>query len=218
MRCDHWLWVLALLCGCRTEPVPRQGARSAESAWSVAAPPARTREPSAAASSTAGVRQVAELFGISLATATQSSMRRALAEKGAALTGSSGGFDTYDSQRLLEGSKELELGYTPDGSLARAKYTFPSFMDTAQVARVAALVKQKYGSPAEAEGDVDLGEVSFRWLLDDGVLVAVRRGWPSTTTVLEYLHPVNAARLEEELSRQRAAQRRDSFRRQADAL
>jgi hypothetical protein len=171
-----------------------------------------------AAVSNAGVRQVTELFGISIATATRTDVRRALASKGATLKSSQGSFDVYNSQKLLDESTELELGYVSAGHFARAKYTLRSFLDTAQVARVAGLVKQKYGAPTESEGDVNLGRVSFRWLLDDGVLIVVRRGWPDTTTFLEYLHPTHAPQLEAELAKGRAAESAEAFRRQADAL
>jgi hypothetical protein len=217
MRFDHWILVLGFVCGCRDKSVATQSMVAAVPAPSVPVAREPAPAPMAKAASKAEARPT-EFLGIAIARATRADLRRALTEKGAALKSSQGSFDVYDSRRLLDESKELELGYTSDGHFARAKYTFPSFMDSPQVGRVASLVKQKYGAPGESSGDVALGHVSFRWLLEDGVLVIVHRGWPKTTTFLEYIHPVHAPRLEEELSQGRAREHRDAFRRQADAL
>lgn len=70
---------------------------------------------------------------------------------------------------------------------AVAEYTFSSLMDDDQVAKIIALVQSKYGAPSSMLGNAGLGPVTALWNLPDGMQIKVSRGWPDTTTFLDYI-------------------------------
>jgi TPR repeat protein len=143
------------------------------------------------------------LFGVPIRCATRGRLRQAVAHAGATPVREDGGFfyDLYKSGALLEGSSELQLGYTEaDAEFARAVYVFPSHVDAQQIVRVAEMVGIKYGKFQRRTGNVGLGPAAFEWRLKDGITLRVSRDWPDTTTYLEYLHPDRFAALKKELA------------------
>src|SRR5689334_10757536 len=122
-------------------------------------------------------------------------MRKAAAAAGGRATRENDRYwaDLYDSSRLLDGSRELSLVYTDAGDFAAARYVFNSSLNVGQFTQVAELVASKYGAPNEKQGNPALGEVNYVWHLADGIVLSVSRGWPDTTTYLEYRYPENYA-------------------------
>lgn len=161
-----------------------------------------------------------ELFGVKLACATRAQLRGALARSGAPVEREDDAewFDAYDSSRLLAGSRRLELGYTEDDRLGKATYTFPSEDDREQVLRIADLVARKYGAARQRVGSATSGTVRFEWQTRDGVRIVVRRGWPDTTTSLEYQVPRYAAQIDRALRAERAVEQRQDFDPQSNAF
>ncbi len=144
-----------------------------------------------------------ELFGVKLGCASRRELRRALGRSAAKVTSEDENhwFDEYETASLLDESRGLELWYTRDNAwLARARYDFPSSLDTEQVVRIADMVAHKYGAPASRRGVIAVGEVAYEWLLPDGVRLSVWRGWPDTTTYLDYKNPKRLAQMEREMA------------------
>lgn len=95
--------------------------------------------------------------------------------------------DTFSSEKLLEESSELLVSYSQsDSHVALIQYTLPSHLDVDQVARIAKFLSTKYGQPKSVEGRISVGEVSYQWTLSDGIELSVFRGWPDTTTFIQY--------------------------------
>lgn len=162
----------------------------------------------------------AMLFQQPLRCALRGGLRLAIVRSGASATRENDRFwyDTYDSAAVLDGSTVLSVGYTLAGDFAHAEYTFPSSMDTEQVQQVAQMVSIKYGKPQRARGRLTVGPVSFEWTLPDGILLRVSRGWPSTTTSLEYIHPARLAQLRREQSQEDARKKVEQSAAQSNAF
>ncbi|HET9934674.1 MAG TPA: tetratricopeptide repeat protein [Polyangiaceae bacterium] len=162
-----------------------------------------------------------ELFGTKVSCASRRELRRALKRGNASGVSEDDNrwYDSYESSALLEESQSLELWYTRDnGWLARARYEFPSWLDTEQVARVAAMVTRKYGAPRARNGLVAVGPVRYEWALPDGVRLVVRRGWPGTTTYLEYENPKRLSQMEREIAADERAEKVRQAARQSTAF
>lgn len=147
-------------------------------------------------------KQLTVLFQRALRCALRDNFRRSIIEAGARVTREDANYwyDVYDSSALLEGSTELSVGYTQSGDFARAVYLFPSRMAADQVQQVAEMVWIKYGKPQRSKGSLSVGPVSFEWTLPDGILIRVSRGWPETSTSLEYIYPKRLKQLEREVA------------------
>jgi hypothetical protein len=128
-----------------------------------------------------------QLFGTTLQGATREQLRNVYKNSGLTAIRENDDYwvDKYNPNGVLEGATEFTTGYVNKTSkFAYAEYTFSSFMDSKQVLKVAKMVSSKYGAPNSAKGDIDLGEVSFRWNFPNGISINVDRGWPDTTTYL----------------------------------
>lgn len=160
------------------------------------------------------------LFSVALKCAFRGQLRQAVKRAGGVAKREEDRFwfDVYRSDALLDGSSELQLGYTLDGRFARATYVFPSHVDRFQVKRIAELVASKYGPPRDVQGSLELGEVSYLWTQADGVRVRVHRGWPATTTYLEFEHPETVTILEAEIGANRDRERQEDMQRQSEAF
>jgi hypothetical protein len=160
------------------------------------------------------------LFGQDIAKVDRTTMRAALKSEQVGVKREDNGYwvDLYNAAGLLDEAKQLAIGYRDsDSRLATLTYTFDSFMDTQQVARIANLVSQAYGKPDSRSGDPSLGGVSYRWHRD-GLSIEVSRGWPSTTTTLMYTNePIykamkaEIAREKERQAKERASQQQGRF-------
>jgi len=126
--------------------------------------------------------------------------------------------DYYYSSNVLKGSSELYVGYTVDDYFAYAQYTFPSRMDSQQVVKIKNMVASKYGEPTYRNGNVGLGNVTYKWTLDDGIVLKVSRGWPNTTTYLRYTYSKNYKAMQDEMKRQRLAREKKEAQAQSNAF
>lgn len=130
-----------------------------------------------------------KLYGVDLASATRSQLRAALQKAGLpAVTVDDSGEDVYDAKGSLNEVDKLTLTYNKANQFVCAGYTFPSFVDAAQIGRVKAMLVQKYGEPSSEEGNELVGPVRLGWLSENGIVLILYRNWPSTTTYLDYCH------------------------------
>ena len=106
--------------------------------------------------------------------------------------------DIYFTGAIIRGTSQLEVFYTQEELFASATYTFIGRNKLKLIWQVKKKLVQKYGSPSSSKGDVTQGEASFQWLLADGIILTVNRGWPDTTTFVTYLFPENQALLEKQ--------------------
>ncbi len=169
-----------------------------------------------------------KLFGVPLVGAMRDGMREAVKRAGARPVREKYSYwcDKYDSKALLKGTSELYLCYSadsdPDGAsstdfFAYAEYTFPSFMDVEQVARVRDMVASKYGPPDEVHGMVRVGKVRYVWHRD-GVDIIVYRGWPETTTYLKYTVPEMERAMHDEIAEMERKKRQREVKKQWNAF
>lgn len=130
-----------------------------------------------------------KLYGVNLATASRAQLRDAMAKAGLTMVTSNDlGDDVYSAKGALKEADTLTLRYTKQNEFAVATYVFPSFVDPGQIARVKAMLVQKYGEPDETEGNDAVGPASATWQREGDMSVLVQRDWPSTTTRLYYAH------------------------------
>jgi hypothetical protein len=150
------------------------------------------------------------LFGVPIRCATRGRLRQAVSRAGAKPIRENRTYfyDLYESGAVLEGSSELQVGYTlGDDEFARAVYLFPSNVDAQQIVRIAEMVMIKYGKFQSRTGNVGLGPAAFEWKLKDGITLRVSRDWPDTTTHLEYIHPARFAAMKKEIAEAEAQQK-----------
>ena len=134
-----------------------------------------------------------KIFGQKLECALRTKFRQAIKQGGAYPTQEDDGYknDDYNSEDVMRGSDLLRVFYLDNGQFARAFYEFPSNMDTMQVRKIKNKVAAKYGRPNQVSGNINLGPVSYTWYLKDGIKLIVDRGWPNTTTYINYFYPTN---------------------------
>jgi hypothetical protein len=162
-----------------------------------------------------------QLFDTTLKGAPRTALRTAIKQGGMRAKRENDNFwtDTYDPRGVLQGASAFEVGYVDaTETFAFAEYTFSSFMDTQQVQRVADLVTQKYGEPTWVDGNVQVGDVVFRWERDDGMSIRVSRGWPSTTTFLSFVDEEAFSAMQAEQNAQDQAQQAAKAREQSQAF
>ena len=126
--------------------------------------------------------------------------------------------DSYFTSNVLKGSSELSINYTVDDFFAKATYTFPSNMNTKQITEVRNFVANKYGNPNYENGRVSVGEVTYKWNLEDGIELTVSRGWPNTTTYLSYTYPENYLAMTKEQDKQKKEREAKEYQAQGDAF
>ena len=160
-----------------------------------------------------------ELFGIRLICAERGEMMAAIKKQGAKVIREDNKYiaDTYNSASILDGTDKLTVFYTKD-KFVSASYKFPGAMDKQLVDRVKSMVSSKYGRPSKSSGRVNLGKVSHEWKLEDGIKLKVYRGWPNTTTYLEYIYPKNDELLNAFLDNQKKKKEQEKYSKQAGAF
>lgn len=128
-------------------------------------------------------------------------------------------YDQYESEDVLKGSSILSVGYTQaTGEFAVANYTFPSHVDTKQITQIRDMVASKYGAPTKSSGNARLGPASYEWSLPDGIRIRVHRDWPNTTTFLEYVRPETKTVLDDEIQKNKNAERAKELKNQSSAF
>ncbi|GAA4021642.1 hypothetical protein [Actimicrobium antarcticum] len=150
-----------------------------------------------------------ELFGVTLKGATRDQLRQAFKKNELIATREENSYwvDTYDVKGVLEGASSLNAGYvSSSGKFAFAEYTFPSFMDTQSVAKVINMVAIKYGRPSSQSGSYDLGQVTAKWNVGQGMQITVSRGWPETTTYLNFTDSSARNQMNAEIDAEKKAQ------------
>ena len=107
--------------------------------------------------------------------------------------------DKYNSNGVLQGATDLNFGYSSNGKFAFAEYKFPAFVDSGKIIEVANLVSSKYGQPSQRSGNPYLGEASYTWNFKSGMSIRAYRGWPDTTTFLQFKDKTNYSKMDAEI-------------------
>jgi len=150
-----------------------------------------------------------ELFGVALKGATRDQLRPAFKKNGLRVTREDNSYwvDTYNAEGVLDGASELQAGYvSASGKFAYAQYTFPGFMDTQLVGKVINMVSTKYGRPSSQQGNYGLGEVVAKWNMGQDMQIVVSRGWPDTTTFLQFVDVPSRRQMNAEIDAEKNAQ------------
>lgn len=160
-----------------------------------------------------------KLFGIRLQCAKRSDMMAAIKKEGAKVIREDTGYyaDTYNSSDILEGSTNLNVFYI-DSKFVSAEYKFPGRNDKKLVTRVKDMVSSKYGHPDKSNGRENLGTVEHEWTTPDGITLKVYRGWPNTTTYLEYIYPKTKELMTAAKNRQKKRKEQAKYTKQAGAF
>ncbi|MGE4262059.1 tetratricopeptide repeat protein [Shewanella sp.] len=161
-----------------------------------------------------------EIFGIAIKCANRDQLMAAVKNAGASVIREDKNKwgDVYNSSSVLKGSSEFHIDYTVDDRFAKAYYIFPSHMDANQITMVRDFVANKYGNPNSSKGNVSLGNASFEWHLKDGIILTVSRGWPDTTTYLNFTYPKNYQEMMNEYERQRKESEAKQYEKQNNAF
>jgi hypothetical protein len=149
-----------------------------------------------------------ELFGQPLKNATRPQLRDAIKKAGVQQKRENDLYwvDEYNPSDVLEGASGLAVGYvSATNRFAFAEYTFSTFMDTGLVGKVIKMVSNKYGPPSSEQGDMGLGPVNAHWNLPQGMRIEVKRGWPDTTTYLDYKDVSAYQQMSAEIDKQKNA-------------
>lgn len=162
-----------------------------------------------------------ELFGVTLKNAQRDHLRQAFKQNGLKATREDSSYwvDTYNAEGILDGATQFQAGYTSsDGKFAYAQYTFPGFMDTQLVGKVINMVATKYGRPSSQQGNYGLGEVSAKWNLGQSMQIVVSRGWPDTTTYLQFIDSPSHRQMKSEIEAEKTAQATQKAKAQSKAF
>ena len=136
------------------------------------------------------------LFGLDLQLATRDEMRNAVKKSGARLikeAGSEGFYDEYGSEKLMQGSTNLYLGYVKqDKRLAFVEYQFDGLHHPQLVEKLT----KKYGKPQTVRAKFQ-SDTRYQWSID-GVQILMYQDWPDYKTRLLYFLPQNLQTLRTE--------------------
>lgn len=128
------------------------------------------------------------LYGLTLSQTTRVEMRDKLVNSGALKIREEDNywFDIYESSQLLKGTDRVFTGYSlKTNQLASIEYRFPAHNDPSKVLDVIELIKDKYGAPIKATGEISYGKIHYQWQVKD-TLINVIRYWPDTSVYLSY--------------------------------
>ncbi len=209
----HSLAALTILCVLTTAACSKSTGDASQAAAS------GSNTPSAAAKEAKG--PALELFGVALRGADRAALRAAFKSGGMSPLREKDNYwtDTYSPNGVLEGASSFEAGYVgKSNKFAYAEYKFNSFMDSAQVGKIASLARQKYGEPTSSQGNERVGPVSYQWELPNDMIVKVSRGWPDTSTYLSYADLKTLEQMRQEQSAQQAEQEAGKARSQSSAF
>ncbi len=162
-----------------------------------------------------------ELFGVTLKGATRDQLRQAFKQNGLRVTREDNSYwvDTYNAEGVLDGASQFQAGYVAaSGKFAYAQYTFSGFMDTQLVGKVINMVSTKYGRPSSQQGNYGLGEVTAKWNMGQDMQVVVSRGWPDTTTFLQFIDSSSRRQMNAEIDAEKNAQATQKAKSQSKAF
>jgi hypothetical protein len=162
-----------------------------------------------------------ELFGAKLKGANRNELSEILVKNGLSKHASTVDqwTDDYAVHGKLKEAETLRMSYvSATNQFANAEYEFPTFMDVQLVKRVIDLVSQKYGAPTSMIGQIELGPVFAEWDNGDGTTIRVSRGWPATTTYLNYTDTDANAKMETERDAAKQKGLKDSAKQQSQAF
>lgn len=162
-----------------------------------------------------------ELFGVALKNAPRDQLRQAFKQNGLRVTREDNNYwvDTYNAEGVLDGASQFQAGYVAaSGKFAFAQYTFSGFMDTQLVGKVINMVSTKYGRPSSQKGNYGLGEVTAKWNMGQDMQVVVSRGWPDTTTYLQFIDASAQRQMNAEIEAEKSAQVRQKAKSQSKAF
>src|SRR3546814_10642098 len=104
-----------------------------------------------------------KLFGVQLKGADRKTFRVALLNDGLKLLRAGDWVDQYSPKGTLEGAKVFEVGYAPgEDRFPYAEYKSASFVDAAQISRIARFIESKYGHPAPTAGTPKVGKTTLQ--------------------------------------------------------
>lgn len=127
-----------------------------------------------------------EIFDTKFKCTHPKAMVNAIKAAGGTPTGGSETSIVYDSREILNGSKNLEVFFGPDGRISCMKYSFGMFKGNAFIKDMMQLLVQKYGFYEEYVREVKARNTST-WYLDDGVVITLKKATYDST--LEYCLP-----------------------------
>lgn len=161
-----------------------------------------------------------QLFNVELKGATRENLRSVLSDTAVQAIREDNGYwvDKYNPNGVLQGASELDFGYTANGKFAFAEYKFPVFMDSGKILEVANLVASKYGQPGQRSGNTNLGDASFTWNFKNGMSILVYRGWPDTTTYLQFKDKSNYSKMNSEIDAEKKRQFQQKAQQQQSAF
>ena len=161
-----------------------------------------------------------QLFNVELKGATRDQIRSALQNTNVKVVREDNNYwiDKYNSNAVLEGTTELNFGYTSNGKFAYAEYKFPVFMDSGKILEVANFVSSKYGKPSQRSGNPSLGEASFTWNFKNSISITAYRGWPDTTTYLNFKDKINYSKMNTEIEAEQKRQLQQKVQQQGSAF
>ena len=161
-----------------------------------------------------------QLFNVELKGATRDQIRSTLQNTDVHAVREDNNYwiDKYNSNGVLQGATDLNFGYSSNGKFAFAEYKFPAFVDSGKIIEVANLVSSKYGQPSQRSGNPRLGDASYTWNFKNGMSITAYRGWPDTTTYLNFKDKTNYSKMSAEIDaenkrrfQQKAQQQRSAF-------
>lgn len=161
-----------------------------------------------------------QLFNVELKGATRDQIRSTLQNTDVHAVREDNNYwiDKYNSNGVLQGATDLNFGYASNGKFAFAEYKFPAFVDSGKIIEVANLVSSKYGQPSQRSGNPKLGDASYTWNFKNGMSITAYRGWPDTTTYLNFKDKTNYSKMSAEIDaenkrqfQQKAQQQRSAF-------
>jgi hypothetical protein len=143
------------------------------------------------------------LFGVNLQRATKNEMRAAVRNSGARLIKEAGNecfYDEYASNKLLQNSSRLYLGYVKkDSQLAFVEYQ----LDGLQHPEMIQKLTRKYGKPETLRGKFQ-SDNRHQWLSGE-VKILMYQDWAAYKTRLIYFLPQNLSALRQEYQQFKAS-------------
>lgn len=139
-----------------------------------------------------------QVFGKYLKCAYGKELRLQILEKGAKLIekSSSRYKKVYNSEKVLKGSKYLELHFISSDKLARLRYTFErvtndgnKISNSRDITTIKKILENKYGRYRNKEGFAKIGEIKYFWHLKDKVHILLSQKSSRSNMILEYFIP-----------------------------
>ncbi len=109
-------------------------------------------------------------------------------------------FDVYDGTKIVSDSEDLVLTYRLyDDRLATVQYSFSSSKDRGQLSRAYTIFRNKHGNSLRRPKDQSSGIGTYFWLLDNKIILELKRESLESRTYATYKNGRNAIMLEKEV-------------------